>query len=208
MNYLDGQLVLVPKVLSEILRSNFASMSTLLDLGESIEMFSSGTTASFILANELYDPKKSKNLFDSLYATLSKFDFMGSVFTTLSGKNQSLALNLRKDIDGKRTTMNSGDITKFVEGGVSDVDNYVNNDNTDTVQFYVPEVFVIENKIYGVCLKSVSASNVDENSRLYIERDAVAAMLEQLGKCFNNNLLMKTELFKEYIRLSQKLGTI
>ena len=205
MNNSDIQLFLIPNILGNVVENTYSDWSTLVDLKESIDKFSLGTVATFILAQDTYQPSDSKLIFDALYSTFTKLDFQGEVFSKLSNECPDLALELRRTLDGKDITNDKGNIERFVTGYQEDNDNPV-NDTEDTVQFYVPELLSICNNIYGVRLKAVTVSNSDKE-KLCAQRDALVAIISQLSKQLNSSTLYTTEVFKTYLKVCRDLGT-
>lgn len=206
MNCLEAQLVFAPNLLLQHLESMNKPVSDLLDLEKLIDYFGIETVASFVNLNGLYNPKDSEKILSTYMDSLQSFDWMGSPMHNLRNKNPELALQLTRLIEGQKLQAKPVN-DDFVYGVQHSLFNDMNENNTDPVQLYVPEIFVILGRVYGVRLKAITGT-IDDSQRETVQRNALVATIGQLGKVFDIKLIAKTEVFKTFIRYSKMLGTV
>lgn len=206
MKYLEAQLVFVPNLLLQHLDGMNKPISDLLDLEKMIQSFGIETVASFVNLSDLYNRKDSENLLNTCIASFQSFDWFGAPMHKLRQENPELALQLTRLIEGQK--LSGKEISEdFVYGVKHSLFNDMDENTADPVQLYVPEIFVILGRVYGVRLKAVTG-NLEDGQRETVYRNALVATIGQLSKVFDIKLVAKTEMFKTFISASKMLGTV
>ena len=197
MKQLDGRILLVPHTVFSAIINNHLDLSILLDVGEMASNVSALTAAKLAYSNQLYDHGTSKSLLQSIRQSLATYNLIGETFEKLNSTNPKLAEEVNKQLAGLRTTMSQDDVQHYIEDQKSDY--IVEEVSGDKPQFYVPEIFVIRQNVFGVYQKSVIIDDKPETKERVLFEATLAAM-GQLAQHFGNEDLAATELYKFMVR--------
>lgn len=197
MKHLDGQILLVPRTLHSAIINTHLDLSILLDVGEMASNISALTAAKLVHSNQLYDDEPSKSLMYAIRQSLTTYNLIGKTLEKLKSNNPALANEFNKQLAGLRTTMSQDDVQKFIDEQGRDY--IVEEVSGSKPQFYVPEIFVIQQNVFGVYQKTVPIDDKPETKQRVLF-EATLAALGQLAQHFGNEQLAKTELYKFMIR--------
>lgn len=199
MKKLDGQLLLIPNTLCEVMINSQNDLSRLLDVADVIATLSISNAAKLVYINQLYYPKESKNLIHALSETLTVYDLMGESFTKLKQVEEGLAHKLLLEVEGLKSTMSEDDVRTMVEQQATDYN--VKQFDSETVTLYVPELFVLKQNIFGVRMKAVVTDGTALAKNTVLSEASTTA-LGLLIQHFGNEAAAGTEVFNHFIRLT------
>lgn len=197
------QLVFVPDQMLRTVKLTNEPLKTFLDLDLMFKIFGVNGTATFVFLNSLYNSQSDLFLRNETLPGFLGFDLLDPYRDQLKEKptlSEDYA-QLIKVIDGLKITKPeySDSFLKDVEGVGNILSNDMVESTPNTKQYYVPELFVISERIYGVRLKAVtSLINGDLQETL---KQATVANIGLLSNSYDIRQLASLPVIKQFVAL-------
>lgn len=193
------QIVFVPDQLYQTLKLTNEPMSTLVSLEQMLELVGPNGIASFVFANSLYNSQDDIFLKDERITGFSAHDLIDTYRDQLAAREdlREQYTHIVKQYDGMKITQPELPVAYLREQN-ENVDNDMEN-AVDATQYYVPEMFVVSERIYGVRLKAVTGMNNSDIKRAL--KHATVANVGLLGNSYDIRQIARFEIFKAYVAL-------
>lgn len=193
------KIVFVPDQLYQTLKLTNEPNSTLLNLEKMLEQVGPNGIASFVYVNSLYYSQDDIFLKTELVTGFSLFDLMDTYRDQLAGREdlRDPYTHIVKQCDGMKITQPELPVT-YLREQTENVDNDMEN-AVDATQYYVPEMFVVSERIYGVRLKAVTG--MDKGDLEKALKHTTVANVGLLGNSYDIRQIARFDLFKSYVAL-------
>lgn len=189
------QLIFVPEQVYQTIKLANEPQSTLLNLDQLIQLIGPAGVASLVYVNSLYNSESGKFLPNEVIGGFAIYDLM-DIYRDQLTENEHLRAtytNIVKQIDGLSLT--KADLPDaFLRENVG---NDMEVAATQSEQYYVPEMFVVSERIYGVRLKAVTGI---VNSKDALTRTTVAN-LGLLSNSYDIRQIAHFDILKRYVAL-------
>lgn len=192
------KIVFVPDQLYQTLKLTNEPMSTLTSLEQMLELVGPNGIASFVFANSLYYSQDDKFLKSELIEGFGLLDLMDGYRDQLAGREdlRDQYTNIVKHYDGMKITQPELPDT-YLREQIENVDNDMES-AVNATQYYVPEMFVVCERVYGVRLKAVTGMEGDLKKAL---KHITVANVGLLGNSYDIRQIARFDLLKSYVAL-------
>lgn len=193
------RIVFVPDQLYQTLKLMNEPVSTLLDLEQMLELVGPNGIASFVYANSLYYSQDDIFLKSELINGFAIYDLMDTYRDQLAAREElrDQYTHIVKQYDGMKITQPELPV-QYLRDQTENVDNDMEN-AVDATQYYVPEMFVVSERIYGVRLKAVTG--MVNGSLEKALKHITVANVGLLGNSYDIRQIARFDIFKSYVAL-------
>lgn len=193
------RIVFVPDQLYQTLKLMNEPVSTLLDLEQMLELVGPNGIASFVYANSLYYSQDDIFLKCEHINGFAIYDLMDTYRDQLAAREElrDQYTHIVKQYDGMKITQPELPV-QYLRDQTENVDNDMEN-AVDATQYYVPEMFVVSERIYGVRLKAVTG--MVNGSLEKALKHITVANVGLLGNSYDIRQIARFDIFKSYVAL-------
>lgn len=191
-DYPAPKLVFIPNFVFQSLELKNEPINTVLNLDQMIKVLGVNETANLIFLNSLYDAQDSFFKQNELIKGFETFDLIDKYRDDLKAYPE---LEMQYDNMIAKT-----EGLKLTKGKLPD--NYIYDMEVTAskkAEYYVPEMFLLNERVYGVRLKAITGDEGVDNKKAL--KDATVANVCLLSNSYDIRQIAGFELFKSYIAL-------
>lgn len=195
------KILLVPDQLYRTLQLTNESFKVLTDLEQALQLIGPTGIATLLYVNSLYNSQSDKFLKDEVISGFSAHDLMDGYRDQLKGREdlREPYANIVKQYDGLLLTKPELPET-YLRPTAEEVvflDNDMENTAKDEIQYYVPEMFVVCERVYGVRLKAFTGLEKGDYKKAL--KQVTVANMGLLSKSYDIRQIAQFDIFKSYV---------
>ena len=195
------KILFVPDQLYRTLKLTNEPFSILTDLEQALQLIGPTGIATLLYVNSLYNSHTDKFLKDEIVSGFSTHDLMDGYRDQLKGREdlREPYANIVKQYDGLLLTKPElpESYLRTPAEEVVFLDNDMENTAHDPVQYYVPEMFVVCERVYGVRLKAFTGLEKSDFKKAL--KQVTVANMGLLSKSYDIRQIAQFDIFKSYV---------
>lgn len=195
------KILFVPDQLYRTLQLTNEPFSVLTDLEQTLQLIGPTGIATLLYVNSLYNSHTDIFLKEEIIGGFAIHDLMDGYRDQLKGREdlREPYANIVKQYDGLLLTKPQLPET-YLKAPAEEpafLDNDMENTAHDHVQYYVPEMFVVCERVYGVRLKAFTGLDKGDNKKAL--KQVTVANMGLLSNSYNIRQMAQFDIFKSYV---------